>query len=212
MYCIPTLYVCCMFAWCLKFTACASRCLLPKSSQSHLVMPAVGCGIDMRSVRVECSTSFLQVMCFPSSHLNLIKNSTKGSKRLKAVYDVVDIDITMDSYEDWPYDLTQVRDAGSRVQNVMSAVARLDYVHLPICNLHTPASHQPQMMSKWMRMVQLGTLCHYVVPDFGLPALECLALPLPWNVLLCVNIVPLLCARMHDLKNLRVLNFPVLLL
>lgn len=47
-------------------------------------------------------------MCFPSSHLSLIKGATAGSKRLKRIHSLVDIDITLDAFEDWPYDLQQV--------------------------------------------------------------------------------------------------------
>lgn len=47
-------------------------------------------------------------MCFPSSHLGLIKGATANSKRLKRIHSLVDIDITMDAFEDWPYDLQQV--------------------------------------------------------------------------------------------------------
>lgn len=52
--------------------------------------------------------SLIQVMCFPSSHLSLIKGATANSKRLKRIHSLVDIDITMDTFEDWPYDLQQV--------------------------------------------------------------------------------------------------------
>lgn len=47
-------------------------------------------------------------MCFPSSHLSLIKGATANSKRLKRIHSLVDIDITMDAFEEWPYDLQQV--------------------------------------------------------------------------------------------------------
>jgi hypothetical protein len=47
-------------------------------------------------------------MCFPSSHLGLIKGATANSKRLKRIHSLVDIDITMDQFEEWPYDLQQV--------------------------------------------------------------------------------------------------------
>lgn len=47
-------------------------------------------------------------MCFPSSHLSLIKGATANSKTLKRIHSLVDIDITMDAFEEWPYDLQQV--------------------------------------------------------------------------------------------------------
>jgi hypothetical protein len=51
----------------------------------------------------------LQVMCFPSNHLAKLKASTRSSRRLKRLHDLLDVDITMDTYESWPYDLQQVR-------------------------------------------------------------------------------------------------------
>jgi hypothetical protein len=51
----------------------------------------------------------LQVMCFPSNHLAKLKASTRSSRRLKGLHDLLDVDITMDTYESWPYDLQQVR-------------------------------------------------------------------------------------------------------
>lgn len=56
-----------------------------------------------------CAVRVPQVMCFPSSHLGLIKGATANSKRLKRIHSLVDIDITMDQFEEWPYDLQQVR-------------------------------------------------------------------------------------------------------
>jgi len=50
----------------------------------------------------------LQVMCFPSSHLEGLKRTTRSSRRLKRLHDLLDIDITMDRFEHWPHDLTQV--------------------------------------------------------------------------------------------------------
>jgi hypothetical protein len=47
-------------------------------------------------------------MCFPSIHLEGLKQSTRSSRRLKKLHDLLDIDITMDRFEHWPHDLTQV--------------------------------------------------------------------------------------------------------
>uniref|UniRef100_A0A383W6G1 Patatin n=1 Tax=Tetradesmus obliquus TaxID=3088 RepID=A0A383W6G1_TETOB len=50
----------------------------------------------------------VKVMCFPSSHLAKLKASTRSSRRLKRLHDLLDIDITLDTYENWPYDLQQI--------------------------------------------------------------------------------------------------------
>lgn len=51
-------------------------------------------------------------MCFPSSHLERLKATTRSSRRLKKLHDLLDIDITMDTYDHWPYDLQQVCEGG----------------------------------------------------------------------------------------------------
>ncbi|KAF8064606.1 HEBP2 [Scenedesmus sp. PABB004] len=50
----------------------------------------------------------VKVMCFPSSHLSALKAGTRGRRRLRRLHDLLDIDITMDSHEAWPYDLQQI--------------------------------------------------------------------------------------------------------
>ncbi|KAF6257104.1 acyl transferase/acyl hydrolase/lysophospholipase [Scenedesmus sp. NREL 46B-D3] len=50
----------------------------------------------------------VKVMCFPSSHLTKLKDTTRSSRRLKRLHDLLDIDITLDTYEAWPYDLQQI--------------------------------------------------------------------------------------------------------
>eukprot|EP00879_Flechtneria_rotunda_P000290 GHRR01000380.1.p1 GENE.GHRR01000380.1~~GHRR01000380.1.p1 ORF type:complete len:616 (+),score=201.49 GHRR01000380.1:254-2101(+) len=50
----------------------------------------------------------VKVMCFPSSHLEKLKATTRGSKRLRPIYKFLETDITMDSFEPWPYNLQQI--------------------------------------------------------------------------------------------------------
>jgi hypothetical protein len=80
----------------------------------------------------------LQVMCFPSNHLAKLKDSTRSSRRLKRLHDLLDIDITMDTYESWPYDLQQVRffTAGSCQKWLCSpaclALSSLQHMHVAL--------------------------------------------------------------------------------
>jgi hypothetical protein len=83
--------------------SCKSSCLCNPNLQPH--NPAV---LDTPCPAPAAFYCSLQVMCFPSSHLSLIKGATAGRKTLKRIHSLVDIDITLDAFEDWPYDLQQV--------------------------------------------------------------------------------------------------------
>jgi hypothetical protein len=49
-----------------------------------------------------------QVMCFPSWHLEALKSATGGSASLKRFRQMLEIDVSLDTFEEWPYDAAQV--------------------------------------------------------------------------------------------------------
>lgn len=85
---------------------CLAATLLIKQCSS--LRSYLRCLITAPPILVLPCITLLQVMCFPSSHLSLIKGATANSKSLKRIHSLVDIDITMDAFEEWPYDLQQV--------------------------------------------------------------------------------------------------------
>jgi hypothetical protein len=49
-----------------------------------------------------------QVMCFPGSYLSALKEGAAGRRQLKPLHDLLDIDITLDAFESWPYEFPQI--------------------------------------------------------------------------------------------------------
>jgi hypothetical protein len=47
-------------------------------------------------------------MCFPSWHLEALKSATGGSATLKRFRQMLEIDVSLDTFEEWPYDAAQV--------------------------------------------------------------------------------------------------------
>jgi hypothetical protein len=53
-----------------------------------------------------------QVMCFPTWHLDALRSAAGTGKRLKRFRQFLEIDVGLDTFEEWPYDAAQVGGAG----------------------------------------------------------------------------------------------------